>query len=55
MSIEKQKATGKCPACGALTRRLFEPGRGKGSRMQHPKFHKCENGHRILRKRGQSG
>lgn len=43
-----------CGACGAKTRPKFEPGRGKGTRLQHSKFWVCENGHQVVRKRGQA-
>lgn len=43
-----------CGYCGSLARRKFEPGAGKGSRLQHSKFRVCENGHQFISKRGQA-
>src|SRR5438132_1228995 len=45
----------KCGYCQAMTRRKFEPGRGKGTRLQHPRWRVCENGHQIGAKRGRAG
>ena len=41
----------RCGFCGAACRRKYEPGKGKGSRIQHPTEWVCENGHPFRRKR----
>ena len=43
-----------CRYCGALTRRKFAPGGGKGARLQHSKWRVCQEGHQAVHKRGQA-
>jgi len=43
----------RCGACGSRTRHMFEPGKGKGARLQHSRWWVCEKGHKIVFKRGQ--
>jgi hypothetical protein len=48
------KYTGsKCGYCGKRSRHMYEPGRGKGARMQHSRWWVCENGHKLVIKKGQ--
>ncbi len=49
----KQFEKPACRYCGALSRRKFEPGKGKNARLQHPRWRVCKNGHRFVYKRGQ--
>lgn len=61
MSEDKKAVRGgkyerpECRYCGALTRRKFAAGDGKGSRLQHSKWRVCPNGHQGVYKRGQRG
>jgi hypothetical protein len=46
--------TGTCPVDGTETRLKFPVGKGSGknTRQQHSRWHVCERGHNIYRKRG---
>lgn len=41
-----------CSFCKAGTRTRFAAGRGKNARAQHPKHRVCENGHKLIVKKG---
>jgi hypothetical protein len=41
-----------CGCCGTKTRRMYAAPRGTKARTQHPRWWVCENGHKIVRKRG---
>lgn len=50
----KGDSTGKCPVCGSGTRLLYQMGKGSGHvRNQHTRWHICEKGHKLYKKRGQ--
>lgn len=39
-----------CSYCRAKSRRMYLSGRGAKGRMQHSRWHVCENGHKLYRK-----